>query len=226
MIDETAPQFFMPDASGDSQQVYKTVIDSLEALQTSQLIARRSQSLTAHESTLTIDGIPGIPFEKGTPNPDVFYQGEDVVYDLFLFHEGAPVSSDDFDVKILVKTSSRAGKIAWQGILEDGIYPKPNQSGYYEVWIPSNATANLLAGTYYLQVLLQERVGAGKGKYDRKYVILQSCFNIEYSNFSEHPETASKTSQGLSRGDAEATWPNAPNTIGQQAHTPTALYLN
>jgi len=213
---DVTSQYFMPDANGGSQAVAKIVADTTEALQSSLIKARGRQFKSSPPSALAIDGIPGIPFERGEPNPDTFFQGEDIVYDLFLFYDGKPVSSEEFDVLISLKTSPRAGTASWLGSTTDmGVYPTPTGSGYYEVWIPSSVTDNLLAGTYHLDVLIKEKLGSGKGRYDRKYMILQTYLNIDYGNFSLRPETAGRAAENPSkRSDAEPTWPNSPNTIG------------
>lgn len=215
MADDTS-QFFTPDAHGDSLSVYKVVADNTEALRSSEIKARNRQFKNMPASTMGIDGVPGIPFERGLPNPDLFYQGEDVVYDIFLFN-GEPVSSEIYDVLVLVKTSPRAYQIVWQGSLDNGVYPTPNESGYYEVWIPSSVTTAFFAGTYYLDVLIREKLGSGKGRFDRKYLALQTNFNIEYSNFSESPETLACNPKALQRGGMETVWPNQPDTIGKKS---------
>jgi hypothetical protein len=215
MSEDITPQFFTPDEAGDSQSVYKVISDNTEALQTSQLKARNRQFIATPSSTLPLDGIPGIPFERGSPNPDLFYQGEDIIYDLFLFHDGKPVSAQDYDVSVIIKTSPRAAKVIWAGSLDNGIYPTINDSGHYELWVPSAATEELYAGTYHLNVQIKERLGSGKGRFDRKYVLLQSYFNIDYSTFSPSPETAANLPGKLTRAGVESTWPNTPNTVGQ-----------
>lgn len=222
-MNDAVPQFFTPASRGDSQAVYKTLVDNLEALQTSEIKARNRQFSVEPPTSLAIDGVPGIPFEAGTPNPDLFYQGEDIVYDLFLIHNGKPVAKEDYTVKVIIKSSPRAYTVNWQGELNSGVYPTPQGAGYYELWIPSTATEALYAGTYYLNVLIQERVGAGKGRFDRKYVLLQTYLNIAYSNFSEHPESRGNYPGGLNRGGVETVWPNSPNTIGVKP-TPTDTY--
>jgi hypothetical protein len=214
MPDDQTPQFFTPDVKGDSQSVYKVITDNLEALQSSQMQARNRQFKVLPSSTLTLDGIPGVPFERANPNPDLFFQGEDVIYDLFLFHDGSPVSSEEYDVAVLVKTSPRAGRVIWEGKADLGVYPTPNQSGYYEVWIPSSVTESMMAGSYYVDVQIKEKLGSGKGRFDRKYIALQTSFNVEYSNFSPHPETAAAVAARSNRSQVESTWPNSPNTIG------------
>jgi hypothetical protein len=218
MADDKLPQYYSPAVDGSSEQVYKVLIDNIESLERSQIRARNRQYNTTNVSTLAIDGIPGIPFERGTPNPDVFYQGEDIIYDLYLFNDGKPVSSDDFDIFVSVKTSPRAGKHSWLGVIDVGIMPNPKGSGFYEVWIPSSATANFFAGSYYLTVLMQEKVGAGQGRYDRKYVLLNSYFNIDYGNFSPHPETLSNSADKAGRSSVELTWPNSPDTVGRRSY--------
>jgi len=227
MQDDVIPQFFTQDAGGDSQSVYKAAIDNLVALQSSQMRARKEQNSPPEPYAIILDGIPGIPFEQGSnPNPDMFYQGEDIVYDVFLFHDGAPVDSTHYEVKVFVKTSPRAATVLWEGRLETGIYKMSGDAGYYEVWIPSAATSTFFAGTYYITVLIQERVGEGKGRFDRKYVMLNQCFNIEYGNFSPNPESVSQIGTSPNRSTVEETWPNKPNTVGKTPATNDAVFFS
>jgi hypothetical protein len=221
MIDETAPQFFIPNATGESVSVYKTVIDNLEALQSSEIKARNRQpSVTTQTKTLILDGIPGIPFDGGAPNPDVFYQGEDVVYDLYLLQDGDPVSSDVFDITAIVKPSPRANTTLWEGVIDAGVYTVPDRPGFYELWIPATTTETFIAGTYYLQVQTKEKTGAGR--FPRRTVLLTTYFNIDYSNFSANPE--SRNNADL-RASVTAIWPNSPNTIGKpNFKTATAFF--
>lgn len=212
MNDNLTPQFYTPDGKGDAQSVYKTAIDNLEVIKSSEIKARGRQRKATEIYYAALDNIPGIPFERGVPNPDTFYQGEDIVYDLFLFHEGANVSSDDYDINVLIKTSPRAYIAVWEGKLDFGVYKINNREGYYEVWIPSSVTAELLGGSYYVDVMITERIGKGGGRYDRKYVLLQTVFNLEYSNFSPAPESLTSSS---SRSNVEETWPNKPDTVGR-----------
>jgi hypothetical protein len=60
-----------------------------------------------------------------------------------------------------------------------------------------------------LGIQISERLGRGEGRYDRKHIILQHYFNIEYSNFSATPENTAN----MLRGSTEKTWPNAPSTV-------------
>jgi hypothetical protein len=167
--------------------------------------------------------VPGIPlFEEGHPNPDLFFQGEDVVYEAYLYHEDGPVLAEDYEISVVVKTSPRASLVSWEGKLDLGVEQKPNQSGNYEIWIPAAVTEKFLAGTYYLDVMITERVGKGLGKHDRKYVLLQTVFNIDYSNHSPAPE--SRTSGKDLRTAVEGVWPNAVNTIGARTVTPDSFH--
>jgi hypothetical protein len=217
-MEETGPsQFYTPNSSGDSKVVYKIVLDGEEALQTSHIRARNTQSSSPNIPSLTLDGMPGIPYERGTPNPDTFYQGEDIIYDLFLYYDGSLVKATDYNVLASVKTSPRAPSPIWTGSIDNGIYPVPNDEGYFELWIPSAATSTFLAGMYYLDILLQEQVGRGKGRYDRKYVLLRSSFNIDFSNFSTNVESAVNL---VPRQSIIGLWPNTPDTIGRPVYVP------
>lgn len=210
MSDETTSQFYMPTATGDSASVYKTVINNLESLQSSELKARNRQFNTSPVNTLMLDGLPGIPFERTAPNPDVFYQGEDIVYDAYLLHDSLPVSSNVYDVSVIVKPSPRSQAVTWEGTLDAGLYDDAERPGFYELWIPSKVTETFIAGTYYLQLQIQEKIGAGR--FPRRFVLLTTYFNIDYSNFS--PNAESLTNTGL-RTSLESIWPNSPNTIGK-----------
>ena len=208
------PQFFSVDAKGDPQAAYSEIFEGYEVTKESKISARMS---SRHEKTPAVRavGVPGIPFERGEPNPDVFYQGEDIVYDLYLYFEGAPVTVEDYDVMVMVKASPRAFTVDWQGTLDNGVFSDPNKPGSFEVWIPSSATEGLRAGTYHIEVQLVESPARGKGRYDRKYVLLQHVFNIDYSTFSPKPETRSALAERLTRVGVEPTWPNSPDTVGR-----------
>jgi hypothetical protein len=208
------PQFFTVDAKGDAQAAYSELLDGYEITKESRITPRVNNR---HEKTPAVRaiGVPGIPFERGEPNPDVFYQGEDIVYDLYLYFDGAPVSVADYDIMVMVKASPRAFTVVWEGKLDSGVYPIQNAPGLFEVWIPSSATEQLRAGTYHIDVQLVESLARGKGRHDRKHVLLQHVFNIDYSTFSTKPETRSALGEKLTREGVEATWPNSPDTVGK-----------
>lgn len=214
-MDEETSQFFAPDNTGNSQQVYKAVVDGLESLRMSEIQARNRQFRLTPISTIVLDGIPGMPFERMMPNPDLFYQGEDIIYDAVLVHNGSSVSADDYDIIVSVKKTPRDSAPSWEGVLNNGVYANNETPGSFEIWIPSAATGTFLAGTYYLQILLKEKIGKGKGRFDRQYVVLQTYFSVEYGNFSPAPESR-KTGPGQAlRNNLEATWPNTPDTVGK-----------
>jgi hypothetical protein len=212
MLDpESISQYFVPNTLGDSVEISKIISENAEKLLVSEIRARATQNKEPWyaASSFGVDGTPGIPFERGAPNPDLFYQGEDIVFDLLLVHDGKKVTSNDFKIQAIVKTSPRAVGEIYSAELDKGIDPWPNTPGYFELWIPSSITATMLPGTYILAVQISERIGQGSGKYDRKHIALQHYFNIEYSNFS----TTVENSSNILRGSVEPTWPNSPSTI-------------
>jgi hypothetical protein len=212
MLDpEAISQYFVPTTTGDSVEISKTISENAERLEISEIRARTSQAKEPWYTSPSfgIDGTPGIPFERGIPNPNVFSQGEDIVFDLLLVHDGKKVTSEDFQINVIVKTNPRAVGVIYAAELDKGIDPWPNTPGYFELWIPSSVTSGMLPGTYILAVQIAERVGQGAGKYDRKHIALQHYFNIEYSNFS----TTVENSSNIMRGNVEHTWPNGPSTV-------------
>lgn len=223
MPDEDIAQFFAPDNKGDSQQIHKAIIDGLESLRMPEIQARNRQIKLSPIPTIILDGIPGMPFERAIPNPDVFYQGEDIIYDASLIYNGTPVTADNYDVLVSVKRTPRDQTASWEGVLDNGVYEDKEQPGRFEFWIPSAVSGTFLAGSYYLQVLLRERLGKGKGRFDRQHIILQTYFNIEYGNFSPAPESRQAGPGQQLRNNLQATWPNAPDTVGK---TPVPDVIN
>jgi hypothetical protein len=217
-------QFFTPDNSGESHPVAKVISENTVDLLSSHIRSRNRQSPDHPIKSLAIDGVPGIPFEMGVPDPDLFYQGEDIIYDLFLVYDGAPVQLDRYDIRIGVKTSSRAQNLSFEAYIDNGVYSVAEKPGYYEFWMPNSITSELLAGTYFITVLIADKLGEGLGRHDRKHVLLQHSFNLEYSNYSPNPESAKTTATLLKRYNLELTWPNRPNTIGQTPPPPNSLY--
>jgi hypothetical protein len=216
MPDNFTPQFFTPDDQGDPTYVYKTIESNAEIFKKSEIRARGDQSDLITRQNSAVDNIPGIPFERGIPNPTLFYQGEDAVYDMYLYNAGSPVLTQDYDITALIKTSPRASTIVWQGGIDSGIFTNnDNLPGYYELWIPATVTSAMLAGAYYIDILITERMGKTGGRYDRKKVLLQTVFNIEYSNFSPAPESVGSSNDAPSRSTVEETWPNKPDTVGR-----------
>jgi hypothetical protein len=214
MIKDREQEHFIADTDGESQQIPSIIYDNIESLKMSVIQARERQYTSMPMQALALDGIPGLPIERGEPNPDIFYQGEDIIFDLFLYMDGKPVKSDEYEILASLKTSPRALNEIWAGSYGDGIDKSADtRDGYYELWISSACTERLLAGTYYLSIAVNQRLGEGKGKHDRKFVLLTHAFALGYSNFSKHPETMSNSSMSAKRSDAEPTWPNTPNTI-------------
>jgi hypothetical protein len=216
MPDNITPQFFTQDSQGDPSYVYRVIENNADLFKKSEIRVRGDHNELINKQITSVDSIPGIPFERGTPNPVLFYQGEDAVYDMYLHNAGAPVLVEDYEITATVKTSPRAANVIWQGSIDSGIFTNnDNLPGYYELWMPSAITSAMLAGTYYLDILVAEKMGKTGGRYDRKKVLLQTVFNIEYSNFSPAPESVSSPGTSPSRSSVEETWPNKPDTIGR-----------
>lgn len=221
-MNEEISQFYVNDDKGTSQGVPKVNNSGMVELRASQILSRLSQRSIHPQSSTYIDGIPGIPFESGVTNPDVFFQGEDIIYDMFIFFNGAPVVKEDYEILAAIKTSPRASR-GWTGsIAEGGIYQTAEKLGYYELWIPAAVTQTFLAGTYYINVAIREKFAAGKGRFDRKYTVLKTYFNIDYGNFSENVENRGNDK----RSNVEPTWPNSPNTIGTRRNIQDNYYID
>jgi hypothetical protein len=153
-------------------------------------------------------GFPGMPFDQGPTNPDNFCQGEDVVLNAFLYFLGAPVGLERYAIKVFLKSSLREIVPFWVGELSNGLYAT-ERTGFYTIWIPGSVTAELTAGTYYMDVQVKEEVATGAGPRDRISKLASYVFNIVYCAMSPKPENIQNSHEH--RGTQEALWPNTPN---------------
>jgi len=145
----------------------------------------------------------------------LFYQGEDFVFEAFLYDFGAPITTEDFEIVVVVKPSVRSLTKTWSAELNVGLYVQPGRPGYYEIWIPADATATWPAGTYYMDIVARSKFGANMGRRTYTTVLKTVPFSVEYSVYSSHPETQASGTGGLSRSDIERTWPNRASTVSR-----------
>lgn len=178
------------------------------------VVAKRSGSTGAEGDPLSKFEIPGSPFERGVVEPPLFYQGEDIVFEAFLYDFGKPITAGDFDITVIVKAAVRALLPTWTGVIDNGLYKNSANPGYYEIWIPSDATARWPAGQYFMDIVAKDRIGDGEARRSCTAILHTEIFALEYSAYSSYPDSSSSAGDKLSRGGIEPTWPNKPNTIG------------
>ena len=168
-------------------------------------------------------GIPGTPYDHGVDNPASFAQGEDVVFEAFLYHDGEEVLTSKYTISAIVKTSPYTPYVAWLGTYNNGITniqqttvvsghsTSTNKPGYYKIVIPHETTALLFAGSYFMDIVIDQIVTDG-GPSHRAFLYTTS-FNIFYSISSPNPESMKGST--MSRINIDRTWPNNPNTVGR-----------
>jgi len=150
--------------------------------------------------------LPDVPEPTGKPIPINFYQGEDIVINFYLTFNGEPVTEDKWDIVGTVKKNQYAQNVLWEAKINNGLY-KQKPDGYYQVILPSEASATFLSGTYWLVVMIHEK--SGEGPKDLDLVVLNQPFSINYSAASPNPGKA------LDRTATEQTYPPPvmPDTI-------------
>lgn len=142
-----------------------------------------------------MDGFPEPP-AKSTPIN--FYQGEDIILDVYLNYNAKPITLDKWEILGIVKKNQYAQQAIWTAEINNGLY-QLEPSGYYRFLIPSESTATFLAGTYWLTVTIHEL--SGKGPKDLDLVIVNQPFSINYSAGSPNPGSV------LDRASTETTYP-------------------
>lgn len=204
--------FYSNTEDGNTVPVDLTVSRGIEILKKSVLVGRKQEPTDFFVSSTAGFGFPGIPFVPGEPNPSNFCQGEDVIFDAFLYYQGEPVTQDKYKIVTQVKSSLRSVNTIWTGEIQNGVYPE-EKPGYYTVWIPADKTTTLFAGSYNLNVFLSQSVGEGTGPHDRKISLIDIVFNIEYCGGSENPENVRLSGDLPHRTSLKRTWPNSPDII-------------
>lgn len=163
------------------------------------------------QGQLSLTGIPGVPFSKKVEKPPLYFQGEDVFFDTILYVENKIVTSDKWIVSAIVKPTKYLYNPIWKGVHGAGIYDGDGP-GQYVVGITANYTKGWAAGTYWLDIVIQEKIGDG-GISDRTIVLARSCFDLEYSVSSPLPETRESGTVGFNRNDLPSSSPPAASTL-------------
>jgi hypothetical protein len=207
------PAYYINSADGTSIPVPLESIDGTVEPRQSIIRGRKNSPLREYTSPIGFMGFPGIPYEQGVPNPSTYFQGEDIVLDALLYYRGEAVCGEKYNVTAIVKSDPHALNTTWTGVVDNGIY-KGKKTGMYEIWIPSYITSKMFAGSYYLDMVLKEPVGSGKGPKDRTIFVASYIFNVEYSSASPHPESADVGDNQLHRNDLKPSWPPGADTIG------------
>lgn len=145
--------------------------------------------------------LDGIPEPPGQQPPLQYYQGEDIVFEVLLRYQGKVVTLDNWDIDLIIKKNAFAKCSEWLGSINNGLYVIDHTPGYYKIIIPADVTSNLLAGTYWLNIFIHEKVGMGKGPKDLNIIIVQQPFSLDYAAASPNPPPA------LRGTDIEKTYP-------------------
>lgn len=126
------------------------------------------------------------PEPLGKPAPISVYQGDDIVFEIYLNYEGEPVGLDKWIVSAYIKTTAYATTLLWEASIGNIAEHYNNQivklpaEGMYQFNIPATFTAGLIAGTYWLDVSITEL--SGEGNRDIRRTIVRQPFSLEYAN--------------------------------------------
>lgn len=148
----------------------------------------------------TTQNLDGVPEPEGHASAPEFYQGEDIILDVYFNIEQKPVTVDEWELTAVVKKNKYAINVLFEAQMNNGIY-KNSVPGYYKIIIPAEDTARFLAGTYWLVISGKEK--NGDGIKDREFVLSNSPFIIKDSAASPYP------AQTLNRAGTERTYPPA-----------------
>jgi hypothetical protein len=178
---------------------------------TSKLIPRVNNP-NIPQSDLNTLGIPGSNFIGSDHASAVWYQGEDVIYDAFLYLDGKPIDLTKYTLNVIVKASQYLITYTWAGILNNGIYTDSKDCNHYVIFIPNSVTGTLLEGTYELDVWAVGLVNQAISIKPRTSILGKSYFNIEYAAFSPNPDSI-ETGAANKRSNVPNSYPRPFNTV-------------
>lgn len=152
-------------------------------------------------TTNELDGTPTPPLGPGVKEEaPQFYQGDTILLDVLLYFNNQPVLEEEWTITAVLKTSAFADCVTWEGELYNGIY-KNDAPGYYRIIIPNDSTAELIAGTYWLDIIITEKTGQQQTYKDVKLILRRQPIMIDYSAGSPNPGRV------LDRNELEKTYP-------------------
>lgn len=125
----------------------------------------------------------GVTEPEGKPAPIEKYAGETLDFDIYLNAGDKPVLAKDWDILANVKSSTAETSSVWVGTLQNGVYEN-NKTGYYKILIPAEKTKDWLAGTYWLEILIKEKVAKFNNISDVFSVVLRLPISVDYGNHS------------------------------------------
>lgn len=161
---------------------------------------------------LNTAGIPGVNFIGTDSSTPVFWQGEDIVFDAFLYINGQTIDTNRYILHAILKASPYMITNSWAGIQNNGIYVDDKISNHFVIFIPSSITVNLLAGSFELDVWVVEKVNSLNDIKPRTILIGRTFLNVEYAAFSPNPESIETGAPAL-RVNLPNSYPPGFNTV-------------
>lgn len=126
----------------------------------------------------------GVTEPMGKPAPLEKYIGESLEFDIYLNKDNTPILTAQWDITALIKSSPASTNPTWSGELYNGIYEN-NKQGYYKILIPAEQTKNWLAGTYWMDIIVHEKVAASKRITDELTILARIPICMDYANSSQ-----------------------------------------
>ncbi len=115
-----------------------------------------------------------------------YYIGEDIILTVPLSINGKPLD-DTWEIKAVLKSLPTSATTLWNGNLENGLAHKSSSPLHFAIVLPKSLTSTLAPGTFWLDVLGEQRIGTGT-LIDQRLVFgrIPICFNATASgSFSE-----------------------------------------
>lgn len=151
-----------------------------------------------------LNALEGYPPEPQTSAPLIqFFNGEDLEFEGYLNYDEKAVTSEDWLIYAVVKSSTFGKNIIWEGKVSDGIYTEAARPGYYKIIIPSSHMSDFASGTFWLDIVIKEQLGRTNNLRDRTILLSRIPFSYD--------STASSVRITDTRNTSERTYPLPTN---------------
>lgn len=134
-----------------------------------------------------LDGTPPIVLGVRQEAP-LFKQGEDIKLFFYLNYNGSYVDLEKHELQLMLKKLPRAQNVLWSAKLNAGLFKVEGIPGYFYMLLPSEISSYFLPGSYYIDIVLTEKVGTGEAVRDTKQVIRSFMLEIDLGASSPNPK--------------------------------------
>jgi hypothetical protein len=128
-----------------------------------------------------------------------FFLGEDIILSVPLLLNDKPLDPAIWNLTAILKESRHSRERLWTGTVGCGIEHHTSHPGMFRVIITAADLADFKAGTYWLDILAKEHLGATNDTLDKTVIVARIPISLDYSAASAGDEKESPPGFNITR---------------------------